>query len=130
MFSVEFANLKLMGCEMKIIFGSALLLFVSVSAQATQRVLDDKKITFVVVNGGVDSPNQGVTCVRIDSGISEQCTGGFVAIRNNNKELISAALHAKATERPVWFYYEDASGSNHCPGAVFTPCVVNSIGLK
>lgn len=113
-----------MGFKIKIYYGVALSFFICLNAQATQRVLDDKKITFVVVNGGVDSPNQGVTCVRIDSGISEQCTGGFVAIRNNNKELISAALHAKATERPIWFYYENASGSNHCPGAVFTPCVV------
>ncbi len=115
---------------MKLLYGFFFTCIACMSAQATQRVLDDKKITIVIVNGGADSPNPGVTCVRIDSGISEQCTGGFVAIRNNNKELISAALHAKATERPIWFYYEDASGSNHCPGAVFTPCVVTSIGLK
>ncbi|HEY6528759.1 MAG TPA: hypothetical protein VIZ65_08690 [Cellvibrionaceae bacterium] len=115
---------------MKFFYVLVLSSYACMSVHAAQKVLDDKKITFVVVNGGADSPNQGTTCIRIDNGISEQCTSGFVAIRNNNKELISAALHAKATERPIWFFYEDASGSNHCPGAVFTPCVVTSIGLK
>ena len=102
----------------------------SINAAATEQFLDNEKITFVAVNGGVDSSNPGTTCLRIKSDISAICAGGWVAIKNNNKELLSAALHAKATERDVWFYFEDSFGSNHCPGKVFTNCVVNSIGLK
>jgi hypothetical protein len=107
----------------------SLFLLSTLGASAERRVLDNKRITFVLVNGAQDSPNSGTTCVKIDSGLVDACRG-FAAIKNNNQELLSAALHAKATERGVWFYYDDNHGSNHCPGHVFTPCAVISIGLR
>jgi len=86
-------------------------------------------ITAVSVNGGSDSANPGTSCVRIANPVVAACTGGVVAIQNNNKQLIAAALQAKATGSKVWFYYSDA-GNFHCPGLVFTPCSVISIELR
>ena len=110
----------------RIIYAGLFLL--SALSFAQEQVLDKKTITFVAVNGQASSPNSGVSCVRVDSGLVSQCLG-YVAIKDNNQALLSAALHAKATGNPVWFYYDDAAGKNHCPGKVFTPCAVNSIGL-
>jgi len=91
------------------------------------QIISETTIATVAVNGGSDSPNIGTTCVQVTSPVSAACTGGYVAILNNNKQLIAAALLNKATASKIMFYYEEASGSNHCPGIVYTPCVVNSI---
>jgi len=105
-------------------------LFVSV-AQAQLLVSDNNtKITFVVVNGGLDSPNPGVTCIQVSDPLSASCTKGYVAIKGSNKELLSAALHAKATGSNIWLNYDDAAGQQHCPGITYTNCAVSSIGLK
>jgi hypothetical protein len=104
------------------------LVLLSALSFGQEQYLDKKNITFVAVNGQTSSPNSGVTCVKVNSGLVSQCLG-YVAIKDNNEALLSAALHAKATGNQVWFYYEDAAGKNHCPGKVFTPCAVNSIGL-
>lgn len=104
--------------------------FLATSVFGQSPVIDNIKVTFVAVNGGTDSPNQGTTCIKVSATLPAACAGQFVAIKNNNKELISAALHAKATGRDIWLYYDPNAGSNHCPGQVFTPCAVNSIGLK
>lgn len=110
-----------------IIFGALLLSSISLGEGL---VVDNIKIEFVMVNGGSDSPNIGTTCIKVSATLPETCAGQFVAIKNNNKALLSAALHAKATGSNIWFYYETDAGSNHCPGQVFTPCAVNSIGLR
>ncbi|WP_370979949.1 hypothetical protein [Agaribacterium sp. ZY112] len=108
-----------------------LALVLSSFSWAESIVIGDTNITRILVNGGQDSPNSGVTCLKVSSELSAECSGGYVAIRNNNSALLSAALHAKATGKNVWFYYSDNSGdTNHCPGVVFTPCSVISIGLK
>lgn len=93
-------------------------------------VLADAAISAVAVNGGQDTPNPGTTCIQLNPAVSAACTGGYVAILNNNKQLIAAALLSKATASKVDLYYSDATGSNHCPGFVFTPCVVISIQSK
>jgi hypothetical protein len=84
----------------------------------------------VFLNAGQDASNSGTTCFKLENTISLRCIGGFIAVKNNNSVIISSLLHAKATGKPVWIYYDDNQGSNHCPGLVFTPCVINSIGLN
>ncbi len=96
---------------------------------AASVVVGETKIKYVLVNGGQDSPNSGTTCIKIESSLRDVCNG-YVALKNNNQALLSAALHAKATGNSVWFYYDDQQGNNHCPGATFTPCALNSIGLR
>lgn len=99
-------------------------------AFAAGYTLDGVTISSVAVNGGTDTNNPGTTCVKISAPVVAACPNGMVAIQNNNKLLIGAALQAKATSSKVWFYYDDAAGSFHCPGHVFTPCSVVSIEIK
>ncbi|TVZ37842.1 hypothetical protein P886_2188 [Alteromonadaceae bacterium 2753L.S.0a.02] len=106
-----------------------LICFYSSAVLSAQVVVGDTKIQYVLVNGGEDSPNSGTTCIKISDSVRDTCNG-YVAVINNNQALLSAALHAKATGNSVWFYYDDNKGNNHCPGAVFTPCALNSIGLR
>ena len=93
-------------------------------------VVDGTTVASVAVNGGTDTVNPGTSCIRISSPLSSNCTGGFVAIPNNNRQLVAAALMNKAIDSRVMLYYDDAAGSNHCPGLVFTPCSVISIESK
>ena len=99
-------------------------------AFAGQNTLDGVAISSVAVNGGTDTRNPGTTCIKISAPVVAACPNGMVAIENNNKLLIAAALQAKATSSKVWFYYDDAAGPFHCPGHVFTPCSVISIEIK
>lgn len=98
-----------------------------VVADAASYMIWDTSIATVAVNGGADTASAGTTCVQISSPISEACTSGFVAVPNNNKELIAAALLLKATMNKVNFYYADGQPLYHCPGLVMTPCSVISI---
>jgi hypothetical protein len=98
-------------------------------AIANQTALETT-IAQVNVNGGADTTNVGTTCVKVVAIVSAACTSGWVAIPNNNKLLIGAALQAKATGAPVSFFYDDAATSSHCPGQAFTPCSVISISVK
>lgn len=100
------------------------------TSMAMSEILWDTTISTVAVNGGVDSTNAGTSCIQVASSVSASCPSGFVAILNNNKQLIASALLNKATSGRVNLYYSDDSGSNHCPGFVFTPCVVISIQSK
>lgn len=100
------------------------------SAQAADQYLDEVSIVSVSVNGGADSVNPGTACIKVAAAVSAACPLGYVAIQNNNKLLIATAMQAKATSSKVWFYYNDASGSHHCPGKVHTPCSVINIELK
>jgi len=97
---------------------------------ATQQYVEDTSIASVMVNGGADTVNPGTTCIQITSGLPAACAGGFVAIPNNNRQLVATALLSKTNGQRVWLYFDDATGSNHCPGLVFTPCSVISIGSK
>ena len=109
---------------------AAAALLAAEPAIAAQQILDGVLISSVSLNGGIDTTNPGTTCVRILTPVLAACPSGYVAIQNNNKQLIAAALQAKATSSSVWFYYDDAGASFHCPGKVFTPCSVVSIELK
>lgn len=118
------------------LIASAIAVVASMSILAAQSTFaasqypDNVTVTTVAVNGGADTQNPGTTCVTVSVALSATCQGGYVAIPNNNKLLIAAALQAKATSSKVAFYYDDSAGSFHCPGRVFTPCSVISIELK
>lgn len=100
------------------------------AAFADGRMVDDTTIASVAVNGGSDTQNPGTTCLRISSPVVAACTGTFVAIPNNNRQLIAAALASKASGSKVLLYYDDSGSPYHCPGHVFTPCSVISIETK
>ena len=99
-------------------------------AEAGGVMLGDTTIASVAVNGGADTANPGTTCIQVTSPVSASCTAGYVAIPNNNKQLIGAALLNKTTGGKINLYYDDAVGTQHCPGFVFTSCSVNSIQSK
>lgn len=99
----------------------------AVPAFGQNQFINGITITAVAVNGGTDTVNPGTTCIMVSAPVSAGCSAGYLAIQNNNKELIAAALQARATGKNIWLYYEDAIGSYHCPGLVFTPCSVISI---
>lgn len=110
----------------------ALVIFpVSNFSLAEIKAVDNTTVTSVSVNGGADSANPGVTCLKVSYAVSQSCTNGYVAIPNNNAQLLSAALAAKSTGAKVWLYYADSSVSTtyHCPGLAFTPCSVISIAI-
>ena len=79
---------------------------------------------------GGDSPNSGTSCIQISDAVSAACNSGFLAIINNNKELLTAAFLAKSVSSNVWLTYDDDAGLQHCPDKVFTSCSVSTIGLK
>ena len=99
-------------------------------AFADQPTILDTLISQVKVNGGTDTANNGTTCVTLTAAVSSACTLGWVAIPNNNKTLIAAALQAKAMGTSVSVFYDTAGASFHCPGEAFTPCSVISISIK
>jgi uncharacterized membrane-anchored protein len=114
----------------KIIVMAGLALGASLAVAATAAA-DNTTITFVSVNGGTDTANAGTTCISVANAVSASCTGGYVAIPNNNSQLLSAALAAKSSGAKIWLYYSDAATTNfHCPGLVLTPCSAISIGIK
>jgi hypothetical protein len=90
----------------------------------------DGIITQIAVSGGTDTVNPGTTCIKVDLPVSTLCTGGYVAIPNNNSKLINAALAAKTSNRPVSILYVTDGASQHCPYLVFTPCNLVSIVVK
>lgn len=108
----------------------ATLMFIGISSFAGNVVLQDTSIGAIAVNGGTDVANPGTTCIQVTSAISAVCASGFVAIPNNNRELIAAALTAKSVGNRILLYYSDTSVPNHCPGFVMTPCTVISILVR
>lgn len=108
----------------------SLFFVVSAPAIAEGLTVDNTMITQVSVNGGTDSINAGTTCLQISSSVSGACASGFIAIPNNNKQLLSAVLTAKSTGSKVWIYYENNASVLHCPGIVLTPCSLISVSLK
>jgi len=108
----------------------ALLSAVAPPAGATSQSVDNTSVDQMAVNGGADTANPGTTCIHLAVTPVAACTSGWIAIQNNNKQLLASALQAKATGARVWVYYEDASASQHCPGLALTPCTVISIMVK
>lgn len=92
-------------------------------------IINETTIENVVINGGQDSPNAGTSCIKLAAPISAACSG-YLAIRNNNKELISAVLTAKSSNAKVWVSYYNQQPSLHCPDVVVTTCALSSIMLK
>lgn len=116
-----------------LIIASAILLgAILPSAHAVDRTVDGVFITQVAVTGGVDTTNPGTTCVKISVPLPTACVAGWVAIQNNNKQLIAAAHLNKVTGNPVFFYYDEATTTPnfHCPARAFTQCSVVSIESK
>lgn len=99
---------------------------------AAERYLDDVNISSITVNGGADSVSVGTTCIRVSVPVAASCAGGFIAIRNNNKQLVAAAMQAKAMSNKIWLFYDDSAGPGpyHCPGREYTACSVNDIEIK
>lgn len=96
---------------------------------AGEAYLDNTTIESVSVNGGTDTANPGTSCIKVSNPISPACNGGYVAIPNNNKSLLAAALQAKAGNSNIFLYYFDV-GNFHCPGFALTSCSVVTIQLK
>ena len=114
---------------MKAFIVSVLLLF-SAAVFSENIKINSAKIAELYVNGGQDSPNSGTTCFRLNVSPSANCPSGYIGIKNNNSQLLSALLAIKSTDREAWIYYSDSEPNLHCPGLVFTPCALNSISLK
>lgn len=114
----------------KMMFVIVIVLCIPHTIYAEQKTVDDVMITFLAVSGGQDTVSPGTTCFKVSGPVSPACTGEFVAIPNNNKQLVSAALTAKASGSKVWVYYVDSASELHCPGVQFTPCSVISIAIK
>lgn len=111
----------------RILLGS--LSLIAVSAIGAEQFANNVRIESVAVNGGIDAANSGTTCIRLNVPVVASCTNGYIAIRNNNKHLVSSALLAKTTGANATVYYDDA-GSFHCPGFVYTSCSVSTIELR
>jgi hypothetical protein len=118
-----------MSIVLRVLLCSALMVLSIQTAVADIHIFDTA-IDWVAVNGGTDTASPGTTCVKVTNPVSASCPSGYVAIQNNNKQLIAAAMQAKATGSRVAFYYEDNGGPFHCPGRTFTPCSVITIELK
>lgn len=99
------------------------------SCIAASQVVYDTTISAVTVNGGADTANPGTTCIQVATSLPAACASGFIAIPNNNRQLITAALLTKTTSSKATIYYEDAA-SAHCPGFTYTSCAIISIQTK
>lgn len=99
-------------------------------ALAAPVTVDGASVVEVAVNGGADTSNPGVTCIRITPSAPAACNGGWVAIGNNNKQLVATALLAKSTGSKVALILDNATGNQHCPWITFTPCSVNTLWVK
>jgi hypothetical protein len=99
----------------------------SASSHAGPQISVMTTIDVVAVNGGADTVNPGTSCIKIAGPVSGACTGGWIAIPNNNKQLLTSALVNKAAGGSVAIYYDDATASNHCPWLAFTPCSLTTI---
>lgn len=102
-------------------------------ARAEHKWTSAAEVRALVINGGSDSPNSGVTCFTVAASVSSVCPSGYLAVPKNNKDLLAVLLSAKATKARIRINYSDsenARDSGHCSGLAFTPCVVNSIELR
>jgi hypothetical protein len=89
------------------------------------------KVADIAVNGGADTANPGTTCIKMDVAVDSSCTGGWIAIPNNNSRLFNGVLTAKALGSPVILsYISDGTKQQHCPSLAFTPCQIVSVIVK
>lgn len=109
----------------------AFLLLSQSQAYAERQVVTGVHVQRVAVTGGADTSNPGVSCIKLDVPVVAQCPSGYIAIPNNNADLIRASLVAKSSGSKVWVYFDTdrPSSEGHCPGLVFTPCQVISVML-
>ena len=124
-------NLHIAGATLAALVACCAFGFLPISpVQAAGQMIDGVNIVEISVNGGSDTINPGTTCIKLSVVVSASCPAGFIAIQNNNKQLLAAALQAKANASRTLIYYDDGPGSYHCPGFVVTPCSVVSINLR
>lgn len=116
-------------CTRSCVLGIALWA-ASMLAHGAGGFVNDTTIVTVAAHGGTDTSNPGTACIQLATAPSAACVGGWVALSNNNKQLVSAALMAKATGARVTLYYDDAVPTQHCPGLAFTPCAAISLMVK
>ena len=112
----------------KIIYISIFLLFTS-HAKAEMTIIDTK-IDKVAINGGSDSPVAGVSCFRMKQKASDRCGNGWIAIPNNNKELLNAIFDSKVNRYDVRVIYYDEQPQLKCPSIVYTNCQLESVLLN
>lgn len=119
---------------MKIFHGQLIALMLSafsMCAIATEHVVDGTSVAAVAINGGTDTGNPGTSCMRVYASVPAVCGGGYIAIPNNNRQLIAAALAAKSTGGPVRLYFLDTAGATYqCPGFASTTCNLVTIELQ
>jgi uncharacterized membrane-anchored protein len=72
-------------------------------ALAATTTVNDIKITEVYVNGGADVKKPGTTCIKLSAGAPAAFSSGFIAIPNNNADLLSAAMTAKVSKGNAQF---------------------------
>ena len=112
----------------KMVISGAMLLHLT--AQAQERFLDNVVVVNVAVNGGADTANPGTSCIQVTPLPVAACTGGWISLPNNNRQLLATTLLAKSTAARVMVYYLDSAAGQHCPGITHTPCSVISLVLK
>jgi hypothetical protein len=110
--------------------GAVLLTASVLATSAADKFIQDTTVTIVAAHGGMDTGNPGTACMQFATAPLAACTGGWVSIPNNNKQLVATALMAKATGARVTLYYDDTASSQHCPGLAFTPCAAISLLVK
>jgi hypothetical protein len=79
--------------------------------------VNDTTIVTVAAHGSTDTSNPGTACIQLATAPAAACVGGWVALPNNNKQLVT-------------LYYDDAVYNQHCPGLAFTPCAAISLMVK
>jgi uncharacterized membrane-anchored protein len=114
----------------KLVLVAALVLSLPAAALTGQAITNDSTLAEVAVNGGTDTLNPGTTCIKLTEPVTPSCPAGFLYIPNNNRQLVSAALMAKASNSRVAVYYISNAATGHCPGHVFTQCSVVSIFVR
>ena len=106
------------------------LITITANVFADRVIVDSTTITSLAVNGGEDATVTGVSCVKYSGSNNNGCEKGWLAIDNNNSELISAALAAKMANSDVKIYYSDQQPSLKCPAIINTTCRLDTIVIK
>lgn len=101
----------------------------AMTASAVDMPILTGPIQEVIVNGGPDTVNGGLTCFSMPD-LPAQCRG-LIAIPNRNKDLLAAALMARSRGGNSRVYMQlDPAQNHHCPGFVFTSCQAISISVQ
>ena len=112
-------------------FSAAWLILLSRAVHAAEPHGIESPIATLQVNGGSDTSNPGTTCLQVAAALdTTACAGNWIAIQNNNKPLLAAALQAKALGTTVLIHFDAQGPVQHCPYQVFTTCSAVNIQLK